>query len=354
MPVLFNLMHQIGIPFNEGSFLTNIVKVAAMSSLRDMKYRVRIPLKKGYVLYSIMDETNELKEGEVYIATDSRDESGKRRRHTLIESRVVVTRAPALHPGDIQITKAVEVSKSSPLNDLSNCIVFSQQGSRDLPTKLGGGDLDGDMFHVIYDERLIPPLTYQPSKYTPAEAQNLGRSVQVDDIADFFVEYMQSDRLAQISVKHKIRADQHDDPAGTLNPDCVNLANLASDAVDFSKSGKPVDMTRVGKGPDHIRPDFMANGPTLVMSKEGALELKEAEIGDIDDPDAINVLDPDSYSFRYYKTDKILGVLHRKIDQDNFFSRMTASLRPKWGDESLVEKLERYIDRETSYYQWEQ
>jgi hypothetical protein len=46
------------------------------------------------------------------------------------------------------------------------------------------------------------------------------------------------DRLGQISNMHKIRADFK--PLGTLDSDCIMLAKLASDAVDFSKSGIPV------------------------------------------------------------------------------------------------------------------
>jgi len=46
------------------------------------------------------------------------------------------------------------------------------------------------------------------------------------------------DRLGQISNMHKIRADFK--PLGTRDSDCITLAKLASDAVDFSKSGIPV------------------------------------------------------------------------------------------------------------------
>ena len=54
----------------------------------------------------------------------------------IVKGRVTVTRAPALHPGDIQIATAVGVPDGSPLNSLDNCVVFSQQGARDLPSQL--------------------------------------------------------------------------------------------------------------------------------------------------------------------------------------------------------------------------
>lgn len=209
-----------------------------MSSLRDLKYRARIPIEKGCLLYGIMDETNTLREGEVYIATQLPDKYGEWQHRVITYDRLVVTRAPALHPGDVQTVKAVDVERSSPLKGLRNCIVFSQRGERDLPSQLSGGDLDGDLFHIIWDERLIPAATTIPADYAPTPARDLGRPVEVNDIVNFFIEFMNMDRLGVISNKHKIRADRK--PGGTLDAECLMLAQLASDAVDFSKSGNPV------------------------------------------------------------------------------------------------------------------
>jgi hypothetical protein len=48
--------------------------------------------------------------------------------------------------------------------------------------------------------------------------------------------------------------------------------------------------------------------------------------------------------------------LYRSIDEKKFFDRMKddfVAMRHTWGGESLVQKLERYIDRETRIVQWE-
>jgi hypothetical protein len=238
VPRLFELMHYIGLSFQTDRFLTDIVEVAAMNSLRDLKYRARVPIEKGYLLYGIMDETNTLKEGEVYIVTQDQTESGRMENKVLLGNRVVVTRAPALHPGDVQLVTAVDVPDGSPLKYIHNCIVFSQQGVRDLPSQLSGGDLDGDIFHIIYDQRLIPDFTVAPADYAATTPHNLGRSIEVSDVVDFFIDFMQMDKLGQISNMHKIRADKS--PNGTRDNDCILLSKLASDAVDFSKSGVPV------------------------------------------------------------------------------------------------------------------
>lgn len=288
IPLLFNLMHTIGINFQSDRFLTDMVEIAAMTSLRDLKYRARIPMEKGYLLYGIMDETKELKEGEVYVVTAPDDGEGNQKR-SILQGTVVVTRAPALHPGDVQVVRAVDVSKSSPLRQLHNCIVFSQYGARDLPSQLGGGDLDGDLFHIIYDRRLIPPKTYEASDYPPTQALDLGRPAQIDDMVDFFVEYMNSDRLGQISNRHKIFADIREQ--GTVDPDCITLSKLASDAVDFSKSGKAVDMNQAPRGSERIRPDFMAPGSNLIINK-GRAELEDEDGDDVDNPDGISKSNP--------------------------------------------------------------
>jgi len=47
--------------------------------------------------------------------------------------------------------------------------------------------------------------------------------------------------------------------------------------------------------------------------------------------------------------------LYRNIDEKKFFDRMKGdfeAMRHDMDGESLVQKLERYIDRETSFVQW--
>ncbi|KAL1654362.1 hypothetical protein SLS61_002962 [Didymella pomorum] len=349
VPRLITLMHWIGLSFQADRFLTDVVEIAAMSSLRDLKYRARIPIEKGCLLYGIMDETNTLREGEVYIATQLPDDHGEWKHRVITHERLVVTRAPALHPGDVQTVRAVDAEHGNPLKALRNCIVFSQRGDRDLPSQLSGGDLDGDLFHIVWDERLIPPVTMIPANYPPTTARDLGRPVEVNDIVDFLVEFMNMDRLGVISNKHKVRADRK--PGGTQDSECLMLAQLASDAVDFSKSGNPIP-----PGADSVRPDFMAPGRTLVINDLGAAELDELEDDDLDDPDSLSVLDPEKARIRYYKSHKALGELYRRIDEKKFFTQMRDSFQivlSAWHGETLLQKLERYIDREAIGLQWD-
>lgn len=144
VPGLIRKLRSLGIAFQGDSFLRDVVELAVLMQLRELKYRTRIPVERGYTLYGIMDETNYLEEGKVYIAVESEQKSRE-----VVLGTVCITRAPALHPGDIRLVEAVDVPEKSPLRQLHNCVVFSQNGSRDLPSQLSGGDLDGDLYQII-------------------------------------------------------------------------------------------------------------------------------------------------------------------------------------------------------------
>ena len=72
----------------------------------------------------IMDETGLLQEGQVYCCVENPEGT------LILTGSVVVTRCPALHPGDVQCVDAIDVPQDSPLRALHNCIVFSQHGER--------------------------------------------------------------------------------------------------------------------------------------------------------------------------------------------------------------------------------
>ena len=58
---------------------------------------------------------------------------------------------------------------------------------------------------------------------------------------------------------------------------------------------------------------------------------------------------------RYYQSNNTLGVLYRKVDEAKFFDEMKNEFqdaRSSLRGESLMEKLERYLDRETRGLEW--
>jgi hypothetical protein len=227
-------------------FIQSSVDMLALFKLRDLKYRGRIHVKQGVKLYGIMDETGYLKANEIFC---SREVDGFN--EILVRERVLVTRSPALHPGDVQIVKAVQPpswSSGNPLNSLINVIVFSQHGVRDIPSMLGGGgkltmiwptklirssDLDGDLFDIIWDPSLIPSYLVQPADYPKTQPVDIGRPVVAADIINHFVEFMDNDRVGAISNMHLQLADLKT----VHSEECKKLAEMASTAVDYPKTG---------------------------------------------------------------------------------------------------------------------
>lgn len=362
-PYLIRSLHYIGLNFREDEFLRHYIEVAASVRIRDLKHRARIPVENAHTLYGIPDETNYLKAGQIYVSL--REKDGARR---VICGRAIITRSPAMHPGDVQRVSAVDVPKGSPLEALHNCVVFSVQGERDLASQLSGGDLDGDLYNVIFDQNLFPSGTAVPADYPRVQGPLLDRIVETKDMTDFFVSFMENDNLGHIANTHLQVADQEDE--GTFNEKCITLAGLASTAVDFAKTGIPVSilitvwdqadnlqakLSDVPKFNSRAKPDFMAPAPHLVL---GNMTLEC--LGDLSEngPDATSLLDPDPRQPRYYESDKILGKLYRNIDETKFLKSLRhhdeAQIAPGGGSQdTMFPEFWAYVQRESRAFEWE-
>ncbi|KAI2831767.1 CAZyme family GH106 [Aspergillus niger] len=181
------------------------------------------------------------------------------------------------------------------------------KGYRDLPSQLSGGDLDGDIFNVIWDTDAYPVRTFAPADYPRVSPVDIGRPVERDDMAQFFLDFMKTDHLGVIATRHMIMADQ--EAEGTSHPVCRKLAQLHSTAVDFSKTGIPVQMSEIPKGKP-FRPDFMAPGPVARIHNKSDIELEEYVIQAAYDED--DDMEP---FHKYYRSEKILGKLYRGVDE---------------------------------------
>jgi hypothetical protein len=247
---LFRQCDLLRIDYRKEAFLRAVVEAVVLRELRQLKHKARIPVMKGITLFGIMDETGFLKENQVYVTFDAmkgRYPAPPR------PGGLLVTRSPALYDGDIQFAHNVLPPRDHPLIEHRNCIVFSQKGNRDLPSQLSGGDLDGDLYNVIWDIGASPIQTFEPADYPRVKPINIGRTVTVDDMANFFVDFMKTDHLGVIATRHLILADQM--IAGTHHPDCKKLAQLHSTAVDFSKTGIAVKMEELPRA-NSYRPDL--------------------------------------------------------------------------------------------------
>ena len=84
------------------------------------------------------------------------------KRAMAIVGTVVIAKNPCLHPGDVRILEAVDVPE---LHHLVDCLVFPRKGDRPHANEASGSDLDGDVFFVTWDERLVPPGKRSMSPY---------------------------------------------------------------------------------------------------------------------------------------------------------------------------------------------
>ncbi|QSZ33846.1 hypothetical protein DSL72_005419 [Monilinia vaccinii-corymbosi] len=324
----------LGLDFRNDKFLRDVLEMAVFMELRTLKHKARIPFEDGYHLHGLMDETGILKEGEVYCCWLK---DGKRT--TLVAPKVVITRAPALHPGDVQLVNAVDVPSDSPLKKLYNCICFSQKGARDLPSQLSGGDLDGDLYYVMFDEELKLKRTETPADYPRLPPLDIGRIVTQKDMAEFFLTFMKTDQLGVIANRHQVYADQSE--WGTRSSQCLKLAELHSTAVDFSKTGIPADVNGADVPRSTLwRPDFMASGPHIKISNQpkDSIELAKeyAPIEVMDEEDEIS-------NIKYYESPKACGQLYRDIDERQFFDEIKRINSQADDDIDIMQKVWEFV-----------
>jgi hypothetical protein len=91
----------------------------------------------------------------------------------VVEGRVVIAKHPVMHPGDVRTFRAVSHER---LLHHKNVLVLPQLGDRPHANEMSGSDLDGDLYHVMWDERLLTQHNLSPMDYTPE------KPVEVDEV----------------------------------------------------------------------------------------------------------------------------------------------------------------------------
>ncbi|VAH48598.1 unnamed protein product [Triticum turgidum subsp. durum] len=215
-------------------YLLMILKAHQDNRLTDIRTRCKIHVPKGRVLLGCLDET--------------------------------VSKNPCLHPGDIRVLEAV-YDHGLYAKNLVDCVVVPQRGERPHPNECSGGDLDGDLYFITWDEKLIPEKVDSPMDYTAARPRIMDHVVTLEEIQKYFVDYMINDSLGAISTAHLVHADRH--PMKARSPECLQLAALHSMAVDFAKSGAPAEMPRSLRPKEY--PDFMERWDKPTYISNGAL-----------------------------------------------------------------------------------
>uniref|UniRef100_A0A8H7YB62 RNA-dependent RNA polymerase n=1 Tax=Psilocybe cubensis TaxID=181762 RepID=A0A8H7YB62_PSICU len=242
-------------------FYQKMMEYAINHILRDLKNKARIPIPNAWTLVGVADVHRFLQPNQIFACVQPINGKVK-----YLSGPVLISRSPTIHPGDVTIVHAIgHPPKGScfAVEPLPNTVVFSVLGTRPVPSCLGGGDLDGDMYNLIPLDDLpefYPTRLSEPASYAPAQRKLLDRPSTMADVAQFVMEYINSDVVGIIAINWLIIADQSKD--GIFDADCLKLSQLHSDAVDYPKSGCPVELSQIPKLKIRIKPDW--NAPETV------------------------------------------------------------------------------------------
>lgn len=282
-------------------FMMSMLRLWRSWMLKYLKEKAKLPISKGAFLLGTVDETATLQGHFDHLQLSNTDTLEERIKklpevfcfispkapgvYEAVTGVCILARNPSLHPGDIRVVRAVDKPK---LHHIKNAVVFPQTGDRDVSNMCSGGDLDGDDYLLIWDEDLIPrEWNHPPMDFTPAKPRTLDQPVTVNDMTDFFVEYMKMDQLAFIATRHLALSDYSD--AGVKDSNCKKLAQLHSFAVDYPKSGVPVEV------PAHLRkikwPHFMEKPTRTYRSKKVLGQLYDLVVKEDFMPDYTDAFD---------------------------------------------------------------
>lgn len=224
-------MLMVGYKPDAEPFLSMMLQTFRASKLTELRLKSRIFVQNGRAMMGCLDETRTLEYGEVFVKFSG---TGSNKNHYLVRGKVVVAKNPCLHPGDVRILTAVDVPA---LHHMVNCVVFPQKGKRPHTNECSGSDLDGDIYFVCWDPEMVPPQEISPMDYTPAPSTSLDHDVTIEEVGEYFANYIVNDSLGIIANAHTAFADR--EPSRAMSNPCIELAKLFSIAVDFPKTGVP-------------------------------------------------------------------------------------------------------------------
>ncbi|GLJ11722.1 hypothetical protein SUGI_0175400 [Cryptomeria japonica] len=260
---------------NSEPYLLMMLNAFRASKLLELRNKTRIFVPKGRCLMGCLDETGTLNYGEVFVqvshAAGSKQyhdpglaifrQSGLDHKKCIVKGKVIVAKNPCLHPGDVRVLVAVDIPK---LHHMVDCVVFPQRGQRPHPDECSGSDLDGDLFFISWDKSLIPPQQEPPMDYIAPPQTVLNHEVTIEEIQQYFADYMLNDTMGIIANRHTAFADRDQNMARSKN--CLELAKLFSTAVDFPKTGVPAQIPS-NLNPEEY-PDFMEKEDKPIYESE--------------------------------------------------------------------------------------
>jgi RNA-dependent RNA polymerase len=226
-------LHKWSISVTTEPFLRSILVTKYQSQLWQLQRRARIdvPSAMGRIMMGTVDETGTLKYGQVFVQYSSKLDKPQDMK-IIHKGKLMVTKNPCFHPGDMRKFDAIDVPA---LHHMVDCIVFPSQGQRPHPNEMSGSDLDGDMYFVLWNPSfVIPRNNVNPMDFPPAQKKQ-NSTISENDLAEFVVTYIRNDQLGLIANAHCCEAELNEE--GIFSQKCLDLAKMHSEAVDFPKTG---------------------------------------------------------------------------------------------------------------------
>ena len=189
--------------------LAKDIEYSAHAIFERKKKTFKITLDNSTNLLGIADPTGALAPGEIYYQTSEPfNDPITSMQTTCLEGEVLVSRAPAGRPSDMQKVRAV---RKPELDHLYDVVVFSSKGPRALADHLSGGDYDGDIFWVCWDSRLVAPFKNAPAPQRLPNPTTLGievderrlREIVVDPNNEHYIE-----EFIRMATKNRLRFNQ--------------------------------------------------------------------------------------------------------------------------------------------------
>ena len=117
--------------------------------LSSISKKYRFHMKNCTFLIGVCDFNNILEENEVFVQLYN--ENKKKRK--IIIGDIIITKNPCLSRFDLHKVKAVYKEEFKDL--YYNIIIFPSKGDIPIPCKITGSDLDGDIYWICWDKKLI-------------------------------------------------------------------------------------------------------------------------------------------------------------------------------------------------------
>ena len=187
-------------------FWHDLLKTIYKYKIRKLKEKAAIPVSKGRLLMGVLDESQTLEYGQVFIKIfdknmihdttiirrrgyhnrndDCKDENELNKNGINIVGKVIVYKSPCVNPSDVRVLTAVQESYVPPdIGNLCNVIVFPAKGKRPHTHECSGSDLDGDRYSIIWDPNIVNNIAQVYSKeHINSEIDD----ANVNDIHDLF------------------------------------------------------------------------------------------------------------------------------------------------------------------------